>query len=127
MAELSELWTYVLEQTEHLTHLAERVARLERSSTPVPRSPGDGGRSRREDDFVGDWSLTNTGRWVYDPNAPSVGADATSMMPAVPKADDTIAALFEREDGSIYGRVDPAALPPFDEVDSTTIVDRSAP
>lgn len=55
------------------------------------------------------------------------------MMPVVsretPSLDepDEFAEVYEREDGSIYGRVDPDEFPGYDEVDSRTVRDPGAP
>lgn len=57
------------------------------------------------------------------------------MMPAVSRetpapeqADEPpIVEIYEREDGSIYSRVDPGWFDSYDEVDSRTISDPGAP
>jgi hypothetical protein len=49
------------------------------------------------------------------------------MMPAVPPRDDSIAEIYEREDGTIYGRVEPGWFDSFDHVDSATIEDDGGP
>jgi hypothetical protein len=67
-------------------------------------------------------------KWHYDRDAPPSNMEHTSMMPAVrddavhmdPEPDE-FADVYEREDGSIYGRVDPAEFPDFDDVDSRTV------
>jgi hypothetical protein len=72
---------------------------------------------------VGDWYLDRLGKWQYDKNAPAPGVENTSMMPAV-RADpepDEFADVYEREDGEIYGRVDPDEFESYDEVDSRTV------
>lgn len=86
---------------------------------------------------MGDWYLgpdpEHPGRlkWLYDKHAPSLspGVEHTSVMPAV-RADpepDEFADVYEREDGSIYGRVDPTEFASYDDVDSRTIADPGAP
>lgn len=74
---------------------------------------------------MGDWFLDNTGSWVYDKDAPTprLDPDLTQIQPSVPSAYPD---GFERPDGT-YGRVDPAQLALFDDVDSTTIFDPGAP
>lgn len=93
------------------------------------------GHRHVERTLVGDWYMgpdpNNPGRlkWLYDRNAPSPSMEHTTAMPIVrldPEPDE-FAEVYEREDGSIYGRVDPAEFDSFDEVDSRTIVDPGAP
>lgn len=84
---------------------------------------------------MGDWYLNREGRWTYDPNAPTPDPNpsVTQMMPAVPRpepekgAEPAIVEIYEREDGSIYSRVDPGWFDSYDEVDSRTISDPGAP
>lgn len=85
--------------------------------------------------LVGDWYMgpdpENPGRlkWLYDRDAPTPSVEHTMALPVVrpdPEPDE-FAEVYEREDGSIYGRVDPAEFAPYDEVDSRTISDPGAP
>jgi hypothetical protein len=91
---------------------------------------------------IGDWYLgpdpDRPGRtkWLYDKDAPTPGPDpsVTQMLPAVTPAPQPAQSderdyveIYEREDGSIYGRVDPGWFDVYDEVDSRTIVDPGAP
>lgn len=80
---------------------------------------------------MGDWYLDRLGKWQYDKNAPAPGVENTSMMPAVGAAalrdEPDYADVYEREDGAIYGRIDPDQFESYDEVDSREIDDPGAP
>jgi hypothetical protein len=87
---------------------------------------------------MGDWYLNNEGRWTYDEDAPTPGVNppVTYMLPtvaAVPESDGPppdeppIVEIYEREDGSIYSRVDAGWFDSYDEVDSRTVSDPGAP
>lgn len=89
---------------------------------------------------IGDWYLNNEGSWTYDEDAPTPGANppVTSMLPMIAPEhsaavhalhgdDPPIVEIYEREDGSIYSRVDPGWFDSFDEVDSRSIVDDGTP
>lgn len=94
--------------------------------------PG-GGAPPTEEAVIGDWYIDRSGRWQYDPHAPSPSVEHTAMMPVVsretPSFDeqDEFDEVYEREDGAIYGRVDRDLFEEFDEVDSRTVEDSGAP
>lgn len=99
---------------------------------------------------MGDWYVDRNGRWQYDPNAPSPGAEPTrlqhSVRPAeqfnpppmampqyIPRQQVTEPTLppgavdaFEREDG-LYHRIAPEEFPIYDHVDSRTVPVLGAP
>lgn len=88
---------------------------------------------------MGDWYLgpdpenPNRLKWLYDKDAPAPSIEHTAMFPAVQPATpdldevDEYADVYEREDGSIYARLDPAEFENFDKVDSRLIQDPGAP
>lgn len=80
---------------------------------------------------MGDWYIDRSGRWQYDVQAPSPGVEHTAMMPVVSRETvdepDEFDDVYEREDGAIYGRVQPDLFNSYDEIDSRTLSDLGTP